>query len=254
MKDRRFSAPRSEKTVNILSVTPNAYMPQFRGGLETVIFDFDKIVKEGGHGHAVLSGIYGRGFSYTMNRVRAKILRTNYPKESWKNTTIYRGWSPFHGIEEVTENAGIDIVLLHASGWINEALNEKFRKTIQNIMLRMPVFCYIHDLSVNDKFIAFLKEVNIPLIANSNYVAEKLRIMGVTPRLVVPPFVDLSRYRCVVKPRYLLVTNVAEVKGVDIAIYVAEKTQIYPFFFWRAGNKAMRLLQRSSKKLSILGT
>ena len=228
------------ESVKILFATDNFFLPQDGGGLGRNTHELCISLLRRSLSVAVLASLEPHNLIWLGNRVRSKLRRSErFPVDQIMGYPAFRGWSPTSGVGEVVRRYRPDIAIIQASRPMKFA--EHF------IAEHVPCIIYLHGAVFEKPRVAMNQEgLDLDFATNSEFTARKLkRQYGVEPT-VIPPLVDPDRYRVESTRRKVVFVNPTKIKGLDIALHLAECRKDIEFEFvesWKIPWREWRTLR-----------
>ena len=192
----------------------------------------------------VLAGLMAGDWLWFRNRVASKLHGADlYTMDKFRGYPVFRGWGETSGFPAVIDKFKPDIVLLQTCPLRNFA--DLF------VSLGLPVVICIRDASFGGGNL--IEHPSLRYIANSGFIANRLRRDFGIEAEIMPPLVLPERYRVhSTRERVLFVNPVAE-KGVEISLRLAEERPDIPFDFvecWKR-NSELRHSERVRQAKNI---
>lgn len=231
-------AVRSLSSLRVLFASTHSYLPQRTGGVETNTHELCLELDRRGCQVAVLARLESGGGLALANRIRRKLpFGPTFPADRRMGYPVYRGWTPAEGAAELTRGFSPSVVVTQGSRPV--PLTQAF------LALEVPTVLYLHDVEFHRLGGEIPKHSGLLLLANSDFTADRSRAeLGVEAH-VLPPLIRPEAYRVETSREVLLYVNPHPVKGVDIALRLAESRPDIPFLFlesWKLRDQLKREL------------
>lgn len=213
--------------MRILCVTAHPHVPQIAGGSQSSTHELSQKLIERGHDVSVLCGLYHKDRLGYATRVKLKVGRRPFVRDTLPGYPTYRRWFVWDDPAPVLSQAQPDVVMVTAG--------QPFRVAEAFAGHGVPLAVYLRDVE-------FHKLGGDPrampadtvYLANSEFTAQKYRDeFGIDP-VAVPPFVDREKYTAPARPENVTFINPHPLKGRDIAFDVAQRCPDIPFVFVEA--------------------
>ena len=222
----RIPAPK-RPPLRVLFATGLNHLPQAIAGSQRTTDEFCKGLLSDGLQCAVLASVAPYGALGRRTRALAKVLGWSHlPPDRTVGYPVYRRWSPMQAIPEIKARfkPSVAVVMAGKPGALVDAF----------LAHSIPTIWYILDVEPGSLNWQPSTRCGLSILACSQFVAERAkREMGLTAT-VLPPIVDAQRYRVETSRRSVIFVNPVSVKGVEIAISLAEKRPDIPFEFFES--------------------
>jgi glycosyltransferase involved in cell wall biosynthesis len=231
--------------MRVLFATTHTYLPQRTGGSESMTHDLCLALESRGVGVGVLAALDPRGFVGFRNRLRRRIRPARrFPSDNVMGYPVYRGWRPAEGVREVIGDFAPTIAFVQAGAPM----------LLVNAFLEhgLPTVFYVNDVGFDALGGRPAPHPLLLCIANSQFTASRFaKEFGIEPR-VIPPFVNLERYRVATSRQKVVFIGLVPKKGVELAFRLAGSRPDVPFEFvesWPLGRRDFREFKRRGAAL-----
>jgi glycosyltransferase involved in cell wall biosynthesis len=209
--------------MKILMCSAQTFIPQTAGGAQTSTDELARELIARGDDVAILAGLDGSGWLGLRNRWLIKLGVRRAPVDGTLGYPAYRTWFPFKAIDEVVDRFRPNVALLPT--W--QAMDLARGLTRRGV----PVVIYLRDVEFGDLGGDLRELQGVRYIANSSFTAGAYRAaFGIEP-IVVPPLFDAARYRVQSTRRHVTFVNPDPLKGLGVALAMAEQCPDIPFCF-----------------------
>jgi glycosyltransferase involved in cell wall biosynthesis len=210
-------------TLRILFATDHIHFPQGGGGAERNTHELSVSLRDHGFHPAILSSLRAdRSWLSWSNRLRRALPpRREFPHDTVCGYPVFRGWN-MDRIGEVVRRFRPDVVVVQCTR--PEAILRALKPT------GVPVAVYFHEVEEVDH-LRSLAGTAIPVIANSDFTAKRLRERCGLQCQVVLPLVDPRYYATRTRPDRVLFVNTVPRKGLEIAFSLARHRPDLQFDF-----------------------
>jgi glycosyltransferase involved in cell wall biosynthesis len=230
--------------LRILFATDFLHVPQGGGGAERNTHALCLALRGMGDDVAVSCDLRVDGSWLSLfARIRRKLARrAAFVRDTVNSYACYRGWDHEAVLLGACRDFRPDVVVLQST--------DPSRLIAALAPSGVPVVAYFHEVE-EIGHLAFLRDTAIPIIANSEFTAGRLKsVCGLDSR-VVPPLIDPAEYAVAkMRPSRVLFVNTMTRKGVEVAFGVAALRPDIPFEFvlsWTHGTDALASLRRRAK-------
>lgn len=230
--------------MKILLVTAHPYIPQIAGGAQSSMNDLAIEFIRRGHNVAVLAGLTGRGWLGLSRRALLKVLPRKYAVDRGLGYPVYRSWFVWDVAAEVATEFQANVIILQSGFPVKIAKALKYHKARRLI--------YLRNVEMDDLGGDILDLENVSYIANSCFTARRFyETKGINAE-VVYPIVRRQNYEVVSSKENVTFINPVPVKGLDIALQVAEHCPDIPFVFVEAWGLDEEIRRKLSERLAVL--
>ncbi len=205
--------------MRVLFATNHSYLPQRFGGSESSTHDMALELIEMGHEVAIMASLEPVGRVFWLNRIKRWVNRRGMQSDRILGYPVYRDWPKDgdmgYALRTVVSSFRPDILCVQAGKPLKIAAGAE--------ELGLPCVVYLRDISF-DKLGGIPGEVGgVHYVANSTFTAERFAAetgMHVPP--AIPPLIRPDQYRVHTTREKALLINPNKVKGVDVALALAE--------------------------------
>lgn len=184
-----------------------------------------------GYTAAVLSRFKSKGRLHFLNRLKARIFGLVAPTDKISSHKVYRAWNTLSAVNEVVSRMNPSVTICNQVGDFI-AVARAFQDA------GVPTFVYFRDamwVPKNDELEELRK---LPIIANSNYMADHLLREFGLQATSIPPLILPDRCRTTQRGDHVTIIGVNPKKGVHLAIEMARRLPDIPFLFIRSWDGA----------------
>lgn len=216
--------------MKILFMTDHCHLPIFHGGAEVSTDNLAHRCVQAGHEPAVLSSqSIERNWFAIKSRIRAKLSGSGCALDKVCGYPVYRVWDPAGSINRIVRHARPDIAVIKS-----EKGNAQLRAALA---AHLPVVCYLRDIDFDfqDEALPVLQRTHF--IANSKFTARVFHDRTGHDSTVIPPLVEPENYRNDGPGASVLFINPNPLKGLDVALSLAEQCPDIPFIFVESWGK-----------------
>lgn len=230
--------------MKILLATAHPHIPQITGGAQSSMHDLAGELTKRGHEVSVLSGLTGKGWLGFRSRIALKLLRRNHVVDHGLGYPVYRTWFVWEAVANVVRHINADLVVLQSGfpvkiAWALEKVNTR-------------VFIYLRNVEMEDLGGDLRELQNVSYVANSKFTANRFHeIFGIQADIVYP-LIRREKYETHTTRENVTFINPHPLKGMDIALDVAEQCSEIPFVFVEAWGLASEDKERLLKRLARL--
>ncbi len=211
------------KTMNILIVTAQPYLPQMRGGLQTSSTTLAQQFIKKGHRVALLAALMPNGYVGIKSRLEIKLLKHKAALDRDCGYDVWRAWHPWESLEWVAQRAMPDLVIVLA--------RQPVRMALEAQRLGLPVMFMLQDVRFDDHGGAFTDVGHITCVANSAFTAQKYKDVFGIDSIIIHPLIDPENFATETTRENITLINPHRDKGGDIAIAIAAACPEIPFSF-----------------------
>lgn len=208
--------------MRILFTIGDGYLPQRAGGAQSSTLQLAKHLISLGHEVAVMSRLEGGGWTEWSSRIKRRLSGMRFSKDRHAGHVTYRAWDPTDASE----------VVRHFRPEVAVVQNGKTLPIATSLAEHgVPVVLYFRNVEF-DELEGSPNSIPVAgFVANSQFTASKFRKkFGIDP-MVIPPLVEEGRYKTQSTGRYVTFINPYPVKGLDLALQIAQFCQEIPFLF-----------------------
>lgn len=231
--------------MSLLLASGTPHLPQLFGGLEINTHQIALELNGRGHRTAVLSKLSLRDFFGAALFVASRARLSEISVDRTLGYDVYRSLKPWKDLRGLT----LPKVVVVQNGNMVQMARTFRDRDISSV-------AYLHGLEFDTGPRAWLEtESELPFsayIANSSYTAARFKSkFGIEPA-VIPPIFRPEQYRTAGNGKYVTFINPVPVKGLNLALAIAELSPGIPFLFvrgWPLSSKAEAQLNRHLTRL-----
>lgn len=212
-----------KKPLKILFATTHSYIPQRAGGSESSTHDLCKLLIEKGFSCAVLADLLPGDRLWNNNRRMAKKCNHQFPVDFEMGYPVFRGPHPIDGVHEIAATFKPDAVIVQAGLPLTTA--RAFR--LKNI----PTIIYIRDVEFHEHGGDYNNFPGLYFFANSKFTAERFYEKFNLSAIPIVPLIDSENYQTQSTREKVLFVCPHPLKGVEIALQLAESNPQIDFIF-----------------------
>ncbi len=209
--------------MKVLFVTAHPYIPEMMGGMQFCAHEIVTRLNDRGHECAVLSGLIGAGLNGFKLRLQMKMTGKAYAQDSGFSYPVYRAWSPDQEFENVASHFKPDCIVVLAGKPVLMA--RQAQKT------GLPVLLALQDVEREGQGGDFAELGLVPCIANSHFTAGIYKERFGFSAEVIHPIIRPEKYHVSGKGDFITMINPHPLKGLDLALKVADLCHDLPFLF-----------------------
>ena len=229
--------------MRILFTIGSGYLPQRSGGAQSSTKQLVEKLGAQGHEVAVMSRLNGNGWTALSSRIKRRIGRTRFSRDSHPGHTVYRAWDP-RDTTEVVRNFRPDVAVVQNGSTIPIA------KSLQDH--GVPVVLYFRNVEFEELEGSPAELSRARFVANSQFTADRHQEAFGIDCTVIPPLVSPDLYRTETTGTNVTFINPYPIKGLEIALAVAERCPDIPFVFvesWGIDDELRATLDRRLAEL-----
>lgn len=230
--------------MRILFTIGDPYIPQRTGGAQYSTKQLIEEISTQGHVGAVMCRLSGGGWTELSSRVRRRVGRTRFSRDHQFGHAVYRAWDPTDATE-VVRRFRPDVAVVQNGSTIPIAKSLEAHG--------VPVVLYFRNVEFKEMEGSPVDLTRALFIANSKFTANRYYdAFGITCT-VIPPLVNADLYRTPSTRTSITFINPYPVKGLEIALNVAEQCSDIPFLFvesWGIDTKLRAYLEQRLSRLS----
>jgi glycosyltransferase involved in cell wall biosynthesis len=231
--------------MRILLATRHPYLPQIAGGAQSSMHELTLELGARQHCVRVLAGLTGNGWLGVRDRVLLKLQNARAISDRTVGYDVYRAWHPETAVGEVTASFKPDVAVVQSG----------FPVTMAKAFLAcgIPTVVYLRDVQT-DQFGGNPSELRgCAIIANSQFTAGWYKEQYGLQANVVYPLFRSERYCTASTRTHVVFINPHPMKGLTIAIAMAEACPDIPFLFvesWTLGTTERQTLMQQIDRLA----
>nr|WP_111301182.1 glycosyltransferase family 4 protein [Paracoccus saliphilus] len=208
--------------MRILFTIGDPYLPQRSGGAQSSTRQLVEELSAQGHVVAVMCRLSGGGWTEMSSRIKRRIGRTRFSRDTLPGHPVYRAWDPTD-TTEVVRKFRPDVAVVQNGSTIPIAKSLEAHG--------VPVVLYFRNVEFEELEGSPADLSRALFVANSQFTANRHHeAFGVTCT-VIPPLVNPNLYRTASTRANVTFINPYPVKGLEIALAVAGECPDIPFTF-----------------------
>ena len=212
--------------MKILLANAYPYIPQQAGCSESSMHELATEFARRGHEVGVLGGLTGKGWIGLKSRVKLKLGRRNHVVDDELGYPVYRAWFAWEAVADVARRMGADVVVPQSR------LPLRFAQALAGVDTRVVI--YLHNVEVGELGGDPRDLKGVSYVANSRFTANRWKdLLGIRSD-VVYPLIRRENYQTETTRENVTFINPRPIKGVEIALDVAERCPDIPFAFVEA--------------------
>jgi glycosyltransferase involved in cell wall biosynthesis len=208
--------------MNILFATNHVYLPQKAGGSESSTHDLCISLKSL-FNCGVFCSLQSGDFLWLKNRFKSRVLAKKYPGDVFHGYSVFRGWNPIDGVEEICDSFKPDVVVVQAG--------KPFILAQAFLNHNVKTVVYIRDVEFHEHGGEYKHHPLLSFIANSKFTADSFQDKFGLKAKVIPPIVRVENYLVASNKSKVVFICPLPKKGVEIAFKLAELNPDIPFLF-----------------------
>lgn len=226
-------------------MTSHSHLPIFRGGSELTTDNLAHRCIHAGHEPAVLSRLSRKKTWFLLKgRIKGKLSGNGFVLDHVCGYPVYRVWNYIEATNHIAQHSKADVAVIQAG--------EQNPLALAALAANIPVVFYLHDVEFNfqDEELPILEQAHF--IANSKFTARVFHERTGRGSTIIPPLVEPENYRNAAPGDAVLVINPNPLKGLDVALTLAEQCPDIPFTLvesWGLTEEVRNFSQARSAKL-----
>jgi glycosyltransferase involved in cell wall biosynthesis len=208
--------------MRILMTLGDAYLPQRFGGAQSSTRQLVDEMEARGHEVAVMCRLVGGGRTEWRSRVARRLSGRRFSRDTGPGHPVFRAWDPTDA-GEVVRSFAPDVAL------VQNGATMPIARSLQ--AHGVPVAIYFRNVEFGELGAADVTLESAFYIANSRFTARRFGERFGIDCAVVPPIVRSEAYRTRTTGENVTFINPYPVKGLDIALAIAERCPDIPFAF-----------------------
>lgn len=208
--------------MRILFTSGKAFLPQNSGGVQSSTMQLANSLMARGHDVGVLCRLIGGGWTELDSRIKRRIGRSRFSRDSSLGLPVYRAWDPTD-TQEVVRRFRPDVAVVQSGETMTIA------KSLE--AADVPVVLYFRHVEFEDLAGDPSDLRNGSYVANSAFTGGKFRSEFGVSSTIIPPLVERTLYETPTTRENVTFINPYPVKGRDIAFDIAERCPDIPFVF-----------------------
>lgn len=209
--------------MRILIGSAHPYLPQLVGGAQSSTHELALALQNRGHDVCVVAGLTGQGWLGFRSRLKLKTPGRRWVSDRKLGYATFRSWFPSETVLDIATQWRADVAFFQ-SGW-----PVKMAKAMAGSQI--PRVVYFRNVEENDLGGRPGDLRNVRFVSNSQFTARTFSASDGVSSTVVYPMVAAERYRTVSSRQNVTFINPHALKGLDIALAIAERCQDIPFVF-----------------------
>jgi glycosyltransferase involved in cell wall biosynthesis len=209
--------------MHILFTLEYPYVPQVWSGGQSSTHDLAKELLKRGMTISVAANLGRHDFVELLARIRMKALGRKFSRDYLPGYPVYRSRSILENADIILRAAKPDVLVVTPVRAVRSV--SAFQKA------NIPIVLYLRDLVELQNHGPLQELKDITFIANSQFTAERYREVFGIEATVIPPLCRRERFRTRSSRRNVTMINPHPLKGVDLAIQLAERCPDIPFCF-----------------------
>lgn len=230
--------------MRILLANGHPYLPQTLGGAQSSMHDLAVEFTRRGHDVAVLGGLTKDGWTGLRSRIQRKLRRRSFSIDRGLGYPVYRAWFPWAVAADVARHMRAQVVVPQSY------LPARFAQALAGVDTRVVI--YLRNVEAGE-FGGDPRDLrDVGYVANSYYTAAHWeREFGIRAH-VVYPLVPREKYQTETTRENVTFINPHPLKGVEIALSVAERCPDIPFSFVKSWTLMPEDLEHLQQRLASL--
>lgn len=230
--------------MKILLATAHPYIPQITGGAQSSMHDLAVEFASRGHEVSVLSGLTGKGWLGLRSRIALKLGRRKHVVDHGLGYPVHRAWFAWEAAGDVVRRVKPDVVVLQSGFPVRIA------QALEGADSRIVI--YLRNVEIEDLGGDLGELRDVSCVANSHFTAERFRRLFGLQADVVHPLIRRENYETATTRENVTFINPHPLKGLDLALDVAERCPEIPFVFVEAWGLAPEIREQLLKRLAAL--
>ncbi|MDT0576887.1 glycosyltransferase [Croceicoccus sp. F390] len=206
----------------MLFTSGRAFLPQNSGGVQSSTMQLCAALVARGHDVAVLCRLSGGGWTALDSRIKRRVFRTRFSRDTRLGLPVFRAWDPTD-TREVVSRFRPDVAVVQSGDTVPIA-----RSLDQ---LGVPVVLYYRHVAFEDMGGNPAELSGAQHVANSRFTAARVQDRFGVTATVIPPLVLAQNYRTTSTRQNVTFINPYPVKGRDLAFDIAQACPDIPFVF-----------------------
>lgn len=197
-----------------------------------------------GHKVAVASTLQKFDKTWLVNRLKSRVQKRQFPVDHSMGYPCYRGWNLEAAAREIIDDFAPDAVIVQAG--------RQFAVASWFANLNIPVLLYVRDVEFPRNRTTFSLNEYVAFVANSRFTASRLKEYLGADALVLPPYVDSTRYRTETTRTTAVHIGLFPQKGIETSFQLAERRPDIPFVFvesWTLNAEEFKRFEQRAKGL-----
>lgn len=210
--------------MKLIFVTGASHLPQSMGGVQSSTDSIITTLAGMGHTGAVACALWGEGKMALSGRFQMKLTRQPFARDRTNGYCSYRAWDILTALPAIVRAYQPDVAIVqHVNTMpLAQAL----------IAAKVPSVLYFRNAEFPD-LKGDLRDLpdHVRYIANSRFTASAYAQKYGVSSAVIPPLIRAENYRTSAAGKAVVMINPHPIKGVEVALAVAELCPDIPFRF-----------------------
>ncbi len=229
--------------MRVLFTSGNGFLPQRSGGAQSSTDQLVRGLAARGHEAAVLCRLVGGGWTELRSRIERQVMRSRFSCDRHAGYPVFRAWDPSDA-GDVVRRFRPDVAVVQTGCTLPIARSLE--------AAGVPVVLYFRNVEFEEIGGDPAQLQRALYIANSGFTASRyLQRYGVRCT-VIPPLVERALYKTESTRSNVTFINPCPVKGLDIALAVAEACPDIPFVFVESWGMTSALRAELEPRLGAL--
>lgn len=198
------------------------YLPQKSGGAQSSTNQLVRGLAARGHEAAVMCQLTSGGWIELVSRIKRRVNRTRFSRDAVSGQSVFRAWDPTDA-SEVVKRFCPDVAVVQNGDTMTIAESLEAHG--------VPVVLYFRDVEFDTLGGNPAALGRARFIANSAFTARCYAEAFGVSCAVIPPLVEAALYRTDTSRSNVTFINPYPVKGLEVALAVAERCPDIPFAF-----------------------
>jgi glycosyltransferase involved in cell wall biosynthesis len=212
------------ETFRVLLAINNQYLPQFIGGAEFSAHNLALNLRLNGHEVAVLGGMKAYDRLWFQHGLQKYILHRKIGVDKVMGYPVYRAWHPANELEQFVDEYKPDVLIIVGGSGVSIPAFSKLR-------LACPTIVTVEDVEFSGNNEHILRFKDAAFVANSQFTARRIKETFGIDAFVLRPLVNPGSCRVAKPGRKVVMVNPIAVKGLPVALGLAEARPDIPFLF-----------------------
>lgn len=208
-------------TMRILFVSDLHYLPQHRGGTQSLIHELALELAALGHEPVVLTPLHASGALGLRNRGLMKLSGRLTIRDNFLGYPVYRRWRVSGRLDEP-----ISLIKPDAAVVMPMAAVPVARELVR---LEVPTTVYFQDVESQQLCGDPSELEHVAFASNSRFTAQRYENLFGLKSEVIAPLIRPERYKAERNPTHVTMINPHPLKGGDLALAIAEACPEIPF-------------------------
>ena len=209
--------------MKILMCSAQPYLPQVVGGAQASTHELSLEARDLGHSVSALVGLGGEGWTALRGRVLLRLQKRQAVRDNGLGYPVFRAWRPEVAAADLARSLKPDVAVIPTSRAV--PLGQALRAEA------VPLVVYLRDVEFDELGGAISHLKGAHFIANSHFTAQRYNKAFGIQSTVIPPLFRRESYLSVADGEFVTFVNPHPLKGLDIALALAERLPDIPFNF-----------------------